>query len=584
MRESIALSERVTPAGEARLPTRPASAGSQENRGSDPPLSRARLFLVFFFLGGVLYFQILGCPFLWDEYRLILGNAQAGAFRWESLPELFCHRYFHLAGSFKNDLPIDIPYYRPVAVLFHGLTYQAFGPFFPAYHLESLFLHVANALLVFTLFSTLLRKERIPEAVTLIGALFFLVHPRNVETVSIIANQTGLLCTFFCLLSLWLWARLLEGTRPTLLLYGVSLLTLVLAMLSKETAYVVPLIHGLVLLLVRPRDKRNLFLLCGYFLLPAIPLALRQAVLESPSIAVALAAQVARQGSWANYAGSLVGLLFHQLYSWLLPVDIMLFQYPLPISRVSAAQILLPLLVLVLFAWRLGRRPRVLALSLGWFMVFYLPSSNLVSIGTLAGGTLKAGAHHLYPAHAGLCLLLAGTLLLSRAGRTGQPRARWNARLRWSGSALLALLLSTQTFRFTGYFRRADLFYEGLLERVPLHTGAWTNYGWHKLYIDKDPLGSEWILLGGLQAVEGAKSPRAKMDFVNNLTVLYFEQNRPAEGDAMLQCIMDSWVLHPEGNLTFWHIIEVRERRLKKGLPRGGETPERKGLRGGGTG
>jgi hypothetical protein len=574
LREEIALSKRLTPAEDARHRTEPASAGSEEDHGADLPLSRARLFLLFFFLGGVLYFQTLGCPFLCDEYRLILGNAQAGAFRWERLPELFCHRYFHLAGSFKNDLPLDIPYYRPVAVLFHGLTYRAFGPFFPAYHLESLFLHVANALLLFTLFSTLLRKEGLSQTVALVGALFFLVHPRNVETVSIIANQTGLLCTFFLLLSLWLWARLLEGARPALLLYGFSLLTLLLAMLSKETAYVVPLMHGLVLLLVGPKDRRNLVLLCGYFLLPAIPLALRQAVLDSPSIAAALAAQVSRQGSWAQYAVSLAALLFHQLYSWLLPLDTMLFQYPLSIRQVSLGQILLPLLVLALFVWRLRRRTGVLALGFGWFLVFYLPSSNLVSIGTLAGGSLKAGAHHLYPAHAGLCLLLAGTLLLPRVGRTWQRNARWKARLGWSASALAALLLSAQTFHFAGYFRGADLFYEGLLQRVPLHTGAWTNYGWHKLYIDKDPLRSEWILLGGLQAVQGSKSLKTRMDFVNNLAVLYFEQNRPLEGDAMLQCIMDSWVLHPEGNLTFWHVIEVRERLLKQRRPQEADSVE----------
>ena len=563
MREQSTLPEDPTSRENARPASSLTISGQNESDTADPPLSRARVFLVFFLLGGLLYLQTLGCPFLWDEYSLILGNAKAGAFGWERLPELFLHRYFQLPWSVKNELPLDVQYYRPITVLFHGLSYKAFGPFFPAYHLENLFLHIGSALLLFSLFSFLLREHPAcpnGEAIALAGAVLFLIHPRNVETVSIIANQTGLLCTFFSLLSVCLWVRLLKSGSHSLLLYGLSLLTLLLAMLSKETGYAVPLVHGLFFLLIAPKNRKNLILLAGYFLLPGIPFAVRQACLGGYSIAAAFVTQLSRQGSWGSYVTSIVGLLFHQLYVWLLPLDIQLFQYPFSISQISVEQILLPVLCLILFGCRLQKHRNILAFGLGWFFVLYLPSSNIVSIGTLPGGSLKAGAHHLYPAHAGLCLLMAATILLPLSGRTSRTQPAGVNGLRWPVLALVVLLLGMQTARFTGYFRSADRFYQTLLEKYPLSMGAWMNYGWGKLYIDKDPLGSEWILLGGLQAAEEARDRLAEMDFMNNLMVLYLGNDRQDEADTMLQCVMQPWTTDLEGSIYFWHLAQLREK------------------------
>jgi hypothetical protein len=554
--------ERSRPAGTIQ--------GTQTWETDPVALSRGRVFLVFFLLAAVLYFQTLACPFLWDEYRLILGNAEAGAFDWQNLPDLFVHRYFHLSGSFKNELPLDLPYYRPVTLLFHGLTFQAVGLFFPVYRLESIFLHVGNSLLLFCLFSILLRKYSSSphrESIALAAAVLFLAHPRNVETVSIIANQTGLLCSFFCLASLVFWARLLQGGRRPLLLYTLSLTTLLLAMLSKESAYGVPLLHGMVLLLLGPRNRKTLSLLSGFFLLVAIPLGARQAVIGGRSILEAFAKQFARQGSVGDYAASVLGLLFHQLFTWLLPLRIELFQYSFSIEAFSPEQALLPVLVLLLFIWRLRRDKEVLALGVAWFLVFYLPSSNVISIGTLAGGGLKAGAHHLYPAHAGLCLFLAACLLLpfravpsTEAGRTAGPGP-------WLALTLLILVLSAQSFRFAAHFRGADRYYQALIDRHPLATGAWTNYGWHKLYIDKAPQAAERILLGGIEAVRGSPKKATKMDLEHNLLILYRDNGRPIEADTLLQCIKNRWILRPVGDIYFWHAAGLLDE--SAGSPRG---------------
>ncbi len=544
--------------------------GTEAGEGQEPganggPVFRTRVFLLFFILAAGIYFQTVGCPFLWDEYRLILGNAHAGVFRWERLPDLFFQRYFYLPGSFRNELPLDLPFYRPVTVLVHGLTYRVVGPAFPFFHLESIFLHVGNALLLFALLAFLLRRYSAdPEPIALAGAALFLVHPRNVETVSIIANQTGLLCTFFCLLSLLLWARLLAGTRLPLALYGLSVTSLLLAMLCKETAYAAPLIHGLVLLMLGRPDRKSLLLLCGFLLLPGIPLAARQTLLGGTSILDALARQLARQGAGGGYVSSLLLLLFHQLYTWLLPLHTEMFQYPFSTEKASLSQILVPLSALLLAGWRLRRAKGALFFGIGWFVVFYLPSSNLVSIGTLAGGDLKAGAHHLYPAHAGLCLLLAASILVpfsASSRRRATPRV---PRMQGLALALLVLLLGAQSFRFAANFRSPDRFYGTLLDRHPLHSGAWTNYSWHKLYMDEDPEAAERILLEGIEAVRPLQNEKVTMDFIHQLILLYLDYGDPLEAATLLQCTADAWIVRPVGSIYSWHAVAMLDRAGKE--------------------
>ena len=100
------------------------------------------------------------------------------------------------------------------------------------------------------------------------------------------------------------------------------------------------------------------------------------------------------------------------------------------------------------------------------------------------------------------------------------------------------------------------------------------NYGWYKLYVEKDPLGSEWILLGGLRNAEEARNGAAKMDFMNNLMVLYLGNDREVEAETMLQCIMPPWIVHPEGNAYFWHLIHLRDKIEDAPADKTPEAPE----------
>jgi len=521
------------------------------------------LFIVLTLLATVLYVRTLSCPFLWDEYGLILDNAAQGTFQWEKLPSLFLQRYFHIPG--RAPLQVDLPYYRPFTVLFHGVTYNLFGPIPFFFHLESLFLHIANAFLVFLLLSYLIPPNNAsgtPVGVALASTLLFLVHPRNVETICIIANQTGLLCTFFSLLSLCFWASILTGDRCHRRLYFLSLLTLLLAMLSKETAYFLPLLHALLFLLSAPdKGKQRLWLLAGYFLAIGIPFTIRQFVLPGPSMGETLLRGFSAKGALLSHLGSVTALLFHQLDQWFFPRDIQLFQYPFFAGERSVREILVPVLACSAILWMLRSNRKILALGLGWFLIAYLPSSNLIPMGMLRGGGLRTGAHHLYLAQPGLALLVVAALFSRRRSRSGQRSPVRFPFFPWLFAGLLILCLGSQTYRFSGFFQNADAFYQGVLDRNPSYPGAWLNYGYHKLYRDREPDRAERILLDGLEALNEQGNPKGLSMLNWNLLHLYRENGRQEEADTLFQCLQEEWSEDPVGNIYLWRYLRKQAAR-----------------------
>ncbi|MGO8674063.1 MAG: tetratricopeptide repeat protein [Capsulimonadaceae bacterium] len=105
------------------------------------------------------------------------------------------------------------------------------------FHAVNYILHIINALLVFALLFTALRKS-LPAAA---GALLFALHPMQVESVAWVSELKGVLCGTFALGSVWLYllyARNSTDTRWTY--YGIGTACLVLAMLSKPIAVVIP--------------------------------------------------------------------------------------------------------------------------------------------------------------------------------------------------------------------------------------------------------------------------------------------------------------------------------------------------------
>lgn len=138
--------------------------------------------------------------------------------------------------SLKIFTQFNLGMYAPITWLGYALA-QAIGGGSPLwYHLFSAAVHMANVVLVFRLFHRLESNT----TVAFFIALFFAIHPMQVESVSWIAAFSTPLFALFSLLALHAYARYTEQ-EPWNKTYWMALGFFVLACLSKSTAVALPL-------------------------------------------------------------------------------------------------------------------------------------------------------------------------------------------------------------------------------------------------------------------------------------------------------------------------------------------------------
>jgi len=95
-------------------------------------------------------------------------------------------------------------HYAPLTWITYGIDYEIWGLDPTGFHLTSLLLHTANAIIVYFLILALLREAR---WAALGGALFFASHPLRVESVAWATERRDVLSGLFFLLSLLFYLR-----------------------------------------------------------------------------------------------------------------------------------------------------------------------------------------------------------------------------------------------------------------------------------------------------------------------------------------------------------------------------------------
>ncbi|HTP04846.1 MAG TPA: tetratricopeptide repeat protein [Nitrospirota bacterium] len=189
-----------------------------------------------------------------------------------------------------HQFPNLITQQRAVGFLTFALDYWFHGTDVVGYHIVNLVIHILNAFLVYALvilsFRTPVLKEsqltKHAKPIALFSALLFAGHPIQTQAVTYIAQRFASLATFFFLLSLvaYVWSRIRDVTNPSnyraLIWYGVSLLSAVLAMKTKEIAFTLPVVIALYefLFLEGAVKKRILLLLPLLLTMIIIPLTL----------------------------------------------------------------------------------------------------------------------------------------------------------------------------------------------------------------------------------------------------------------------------------------------------------------------
>ena len=198
----------------------------QRIRQEKNPLPAA-LFLIA--ATALVYLSVFSAGFVWDDYTSLTGNPLIRAAD-------------GLGRIWATTQPTD---YWPVTYSTLWAEWRLWGLHAAGYHADGLILHGIEALLLWSI----LRRLRVPGAY--LAALLFALHPVNVESVAWIAQRKNLLAMLFSLLTVEAFLRsgLAEpnaspaGRAPgSGKWYSLSLAAFLLALLSKGSVAMLPLV------------------------------------------------------------------------------------------------------------------------------------------------------------------------------------------------------------------------------------------------------------------------------------------------------------------------------------------------------
>lgn len=313
-----------------------------------------------------VYWPSLGNKFVWDDTALILRDPFIRS--WRLIPQGIGHFLF------TDATPSD--FYRPLQRITYTFDYALYGFKSPwGYHLTSIVLHAAAAVMLFFLVQKLITRaggaaDGKGGIVAWLAALAWAVHPVHSAAVSYIAGRADVLAALFAFSGLYLGLCSLE--KKSNLHAWLAAFCFLGAGLSKESGCMAILIWLALLLCMGEFAALRRWLVVGAAVFAAY-CALRFTAEHTPPPKLdAPTALAARPGLIARAFESYAGLVAA-------PVN-------LHMERDAAAgithAILGSALMAALVLWCLWARRRVFPafLFLVAFIIAYAPTSNLLSL------------------------------------------------------------------------------------------------------------------------------------------------------------------------------------------------------------
>lgn len=392
--------------------------------------------------------------------------------------------YIDPSSAEKFTGPVEYPMLksRYVGSLTFALNYWVHGLDVRGYHVVNLAIHVVNALLVYWLvlltFKTPLMKESSLkshiEKIALFSGLLFVTHPIQTQAVTYIVQRFSSLATLFCLFSLVLYVRCrLYGTlnSKSVALYALALVSAVLAMKTKEIAFVLPVIAVLYefLFFGGPIKKRCMYLVPILLTMLIIPFTVLGTGTSFGGVIgdVGEATRLQTEMSRADYLFTQFRVIATYIRLLFLPINQNLdYDYPIFDSFLNPQvfmSILFLLSILGLGVYLLQRSRssepalKLVAFGIFWFFVALSVESSMIPIVDVIF------EHRAYLSSAGFLTAAAtGCFLILKACE--------KERLRKTGIAalcLLPLILSSATYARNKVWRSEISLWEDVVRKSP---------------------------------------------------------------------------------------------------------------------
>jgi protein O-mannosyl-transferase len=442
--------------------------------------SRLHLFLIFA-IGILAYSNSFHVPFIFDDVDSITGNF-----------------VIHDIGNFfLNGTGYSYNPRRYIGYLTFALNFMLGGLDVTGYHIVNLAIHIINALLVYELvvltFKTPLMKGSALASRSGILAFFiaalFTVHPIQTEAVTYIVQRLASLAALFYSASLCSYIRFrlkqesAEGPEwRGFVLYGISLVSAVLAMKTKEIAFTLPLIVVIYEWLffggddIRRRVWWALPLLATAAIIPLSMLDVGKPLGEVLSDVNQVTVVQSSQSRW-EYLLTELRVIVTYIRLLFLPVGQNLdYDYPLYHSLLEPQVALSFLCLLGLFVLSLvllrkaqrGSEPSFRLISFGvfWFFVTLSVESSIIPI------TDVIVEHRLYLPSVGFFIATITTvfLLMRKKALKGMPAA----------AALLAVavvVLDGTTYARNIVWQSSISIWEDVVAKSPMNARGYNSLG-----------------------------------------------------------------------------------------------------------
>jgi len=399
------------------------------------------LFVIIIAIAGVgVYINTVQNEFIWDDKVLISENDSIKD--WSKFKENFTSHLYHGTRNASN-------FYRPILKLSFMIDYSIWKQNVLGWHITNIVLHVINAILIFYIFSIIL-KNRIASFIT---GMLFCVHPLFTSAVTYISGRGDPLALFFMLISFLLFIK----TR-----YVLSILFFIFAVLTKETAIILPLLLFAYDKVVEKKKFNPVFY--SYAVACVIYGILRATVFNFPFV------PTLTQGSTLHLRlFTMAKIIFIYLRLLVLPLGLHMERDVPYIQSVFEPQVFASIIALVVIGYfvksKIYRKDQSVFFGILWFIITLLPVSNIKAL------NMSMAEHWMYIPAIGLfsCAGIAFT-------RLAEKSKTWNY-IAWIGFSIIVLFFSYLTVAQNRVWKNDKIFYEYFLRYVPMSYVARSNMG-----------------------------------------------------------------------------------------------------------
>jgi len=188
-----------------------------------------RIILSLIIIGFLLYANSFANEMFWDDDDGIINNQYIK--NWEYFPKYFSENLIAGAGLLSN-------YWRPMILTVFSVEWHLWQDWILGYHLINTLFHIVDAILLFLVLLYLFKSYYL----SFLTSLFFLVHPLQTEAVTYVSGIGDSLSVFFILLGILFYLKFRKSGKIYFKnkFYFLAFLMYIFALMSKETAFVMP--------------------------------------------------------------------------------------------------------------------------------------------------------------------------------------------------------------------------------------------------------------------------------------------------------------------------------------------------------